>query len=313
MTAARVWLGMHARNGEDAGWCLRYSMCMPRVRCHWALLGQTRAALRNVAPEAYALVTTHLSEYYAGGVAPDALRLYAGVTKAESHFYDDQRPQTWPAVLETVCVAHPEIALPGSLDPATQAWMVGYLVHLLTDIAYWRHVLSHLPPFPEQAELHHGAWLVADHLVTISDAERQVDVEGVRYDMAPPWVEEAAVRRLLNRLASHILPPDNMWAVELAYARRPDIAARPDDDLLRERLPTWESSLAQIRTALDERVWNAFQVDAAQGAVETVSAYLGRGQLAGGRKRTVSREQRRPFEGAGTVIQKEVTHLHSPR
>ncbi|HEX2324713.1 MAG TPA: zinc dependent phospholipase C family protein, partial [Chloroflexota bacterium] len=103
---------------------------MPRARCHWALLIQTREALRDAVPEAHRLVTDHRGEFFAGGIAPDAIRLFAGRDKPSSHFYDDQREDTWTGVVAAMCAAHPAIADPGRLPPPAKAWLLGYLTHV---------------------------------------------------------------------------------------------------------------------------------------------------------------------------------------
>ena len=249
---------------------------MPRARCHWALLVRTRDALKDVLPEAHALASEHRADFLAGGLAPDALRLFAGRDKLSSHFYDDQRQETWDRVVDAMRQAQPAVADPARLPAPAQAWLAGYLTHVLTDVAYWRHVISKLPPFPAHTGVHHGAWLLADDL-TIPAAERALDLEAVRYEAAPPWVEAAAVRQMLGRVTGRILAPDGMWAVELAYARsRPDLRDRADEDVLAERLPEWEANLAEARAALPAGVWAAFQEAAVAGSVQAIAAYLNR-------------------------------------
>ena len=219
---------------------------MPRARCHWALLIQTREALRDAVPEAHRLVTDHRGEFFAGGIAPDAIRLFAGRDKPSSHFYDDQRQETWEsvAVAAAMCAAQPAVADPRRLSPEGRAWLLGYLTHVLTDVAYWRHVLSRLPPFPAQAGAHHGAWVLADQQA-IPAAERHLDGAALRFEHAPPWVDEHAVRRMLERVTGRVLPPDGMWPVELAYARnRLDLEGQTDGEVLRRVLPEWEANVA---------------------------------------------------------------------
>ncbi|HEU5318487.1 MAG TPA: zinc dependent phospholipase C family protein, partial [Chloroflexota bacterium] len=219
---------------------------MPRLRCHWALLAHARAALLDSDSSLAALLRDHRAEFYAGGVAPDALRIFHGADKASTHFYDDQRRETWPHVVASLTAAHPVVADPTALGPSSRAWMAGYVAHIAADVAYWDNILPHLPPFPQRAPLHHGAWLIADD-VAIPDGERDVDPDGVDYAAAPPWVDESAVRRMLARLRGRILV-DGMWTVELAYVRaRPEAAGKSDDELLAEHLPGWEVGLAEAR------------------------------------------------------------------
>ncbi|MBI3973693.1 MAG: hypothetical protein HY332_20655 [Chloroflexi bacterium] len=247
---------------------------MPRARCHWSLLVRTREALRRALPEAHDLAARYRGEYFAGGVAPDALRLFAGWDKVPSHFYDDQRRETWDCVVETICAAHPVIADPARLAAPSRAWMLGYLAHLMTDIAYWRHILSRLPPFPSETALHHGAWLLADRL-EFPPAERTLDVDAIRFDTAPPWVEERPVRHMLDRVTNRILVPDTLWLVELAYHRlRTHDHLRTDEALLAEYESAWQANVSAARAVLPDSVWEAFQEEAIAGSLTAIKSYL---------------------------------------
>jgi hypothetical protein len=251
---------------------------VPRARCHWALLIRTRDVLREYLPEAYELAAAHREAYFAGGIAPDAIRLFAGRDKLSSHFYDDRRQDTWGGVVGAMRAAQPAIADPRLLAPETRAWLVGYLAHVLTDVAYWRHVLSRLPQFPTDAGTHHGAWVLADQLA-IPQAERRLEAEALRFDNAPPWIDEGAVRRMLERVTGRILVPDGMWEVELAYVRnRPELEGKPEDEVRRLILPEWEANVAAARAAVPEAAWEAFRRDAVDGAVAAITGYLGGGQ-----------------------------------
>ena len=248
---------------------------MPRLRCHWALLAEARRALLDDPPPIGTVLRDHRAEYFAGGVAPDALRLFAGADKPSTHFYDDQRRETWDArtIVRAVTEQHPTVAEPRHLAPPAQAWMAGYLAHIAADVAYWENVLPYLPPFPERSDAHHGAWLIADDCALGAD-DRALDLEGVDYGAAPPWVDVTAVQRMLVRLQSRILV-DGMWPVELAYFRaRPEAEGRTDDVLLAELRPVWEASLAQARELIPDAAWDSFRASAVRRARETVRAYL---------------------------------------
>lgn len=248
---------------------------MPRARCHWALLTRTRDALAAESPEAHAIAVAHRGEFFAGGLAPDALRLFAGRDKLSTHFYDDRRCETWDRVVTAICTAHPEVRSARQLSAPALAWMLGYLTHVLTDVAYWRHVVTHLPPFPAHIGVHHGAWLLADQ-VPLPAAERALAAEAIRFDLAPPWIDETAVRRMLDRVTNQILVPDGMWAVELAYYRtHPDAQCKSDDELLAERVPIWEGHLAAARAALADEHWGRFAEDAIASSVGALRSYLG--------------------------------------
>ena len=248
---------------------------MPRLRCHWALLAEARRALLEDPPPIGTTLREHRAEYFAGGVAPDALRLFAGADKPSTHFYDDQRRETWDArsVIRRLTAAHPRVADPAALAGPAQAWLAGYLAHIAADVAYWEHVLPHLPPFPERSEAHHGAWLIADDCA-LDAGDRALDPEAVDYAAAPPWVDPQVVKRMLIRLQSRILV-DGMWPVELAYFRaRPEAAGRSDEDLLADLQSEWESNLAQARDMIPALAWDAFRTAAVRRACEFVRAYL---------------------------------------
>lgn len=246
---------------------------MPRLRCHWALLAEARRGLLDDPPPVGPVLQTHRAEYFAGGVAPDALRLFAGADKRSTHFYDDQRRDTWDRVIQTIASQQPGVASPADLGPARQAWMAGYLAHIAADIAYWEHVLPYLPPFPERSEAHHGAWLIADDCALPVD-DRTLDTDAVNYSAAPPWVDPEPVKRMLTRLQSRILV-DGMWPVELAYFRsRPEAAGRRDEDLLAEHRPAWEANLSQARDLIPSSAWDAFRANAVERSCATVRAYL---------------------------------------
>jgi hypothetical protein len=250
---------------------------MPRGRCHWALLVRTREALRDALPDAHGAIVRNRDDFFAGGTAPDAMRLFAGADKLSSHFYDDQRPETWGAIVRSIRAAYPDVADPQRLSEPARVWILGYLTHLLTDVAYWRHVVTKLPPFPDHIAVHHGAWIIADRLgATVAAHERDVNRETIHFADAPPWIDEAAVRGLLDRLTVRLLPPDDAWATELAYHRnRPDAHDKTDADLLAAQRPLWEEALSLARTALPEEAWRAFEDDALASSVAAIREYLG--------------------------------------
>jgi hypothetical protein len=227
-------------------------------------------------PAAHDIVRRHRADFFAGGVAPDAMRLFAGADKLSSHFYDDRRPETWTQIVQTIRDAYPSVADPRRLSAPAQAWMIGYLTHLLTDVAYWRHVVTELPPFPEHMAVHHGAWILADEAAGgVPREERSIDRQAIHFHDAPPWVEEAAVRRFLDRLTDRLLPPEDVWQAELAYFRnRPELEGKTDADVLAKLMPEWETGLALAAAALPAQTWHRFKADAVSGTVEAVGTYL---------------------------------------
>jgi hypothetical protein len=247
---------------------------MPRARCHWVLLGEVEVALAERAPEIAAMVAAHRPDFYAGGMAPDALRLFAGWDKRRSHFYDDQDVSTWDKVAQELGQTYPEVADATRLDAAGRAWVAGYLTHITADVAYWRHILTHLPPFPEHADAHLGAWLLAEDRV-VREAARTVDARGVRYESAPSWIERTAVERLMERVTERLLPADGILPLEVEYFRgRSAPTDLSDEAILAEHGPAWEAAVAKARALLPPDAWHAFNEAAVTGGVNAVVGYL---------------------------------------
>jgi hypothetical protein len=240
------------------------------------LLVRTREALQDALPAAYQVIRRQRADFFTGGIAPDALRLFGGADKLSSHFYDDQRPETWLRIVDEIRTAHPSVAVPAELSEPAQAWMFGYLAHLFTDVAYWRYVVTKLPPFPEHMAVHHGAWILVDRIgAEVPRAERDVDRSAIHFDHAPPWVVEAPVRRFLDRVTERLLPPDDMWQAELAYFRnRPDTQGQTDEHLLAQQLALWEEGVMLATAALPAQTWPAFYEDAVAGSVAAIREYL---------------------------------------
>jgi hypothetical protein len=251
---------------------------MPRGLCHWTLLIRVLETLHEPLPAAFELARRQRADYLAGGIAADAIRIFAGADKPSSHFYDDRDPTTWTEVqvVTTMRATQPGVADPAALSDAMQAWLLGYLTHVMTDVAYWRHVVVKLPPSPDLAA-HHGAWVLADRLAAeLSVAQRSIDRQAIHYDQAPPWVESAAVQRLLDQFTQLLLVADDAWQTEVANQRhRPHTCGLSDEEVLAQGLPLWEESVKLARAALPEQTWAAFQQDAITGAVAAVREYYG--------------------------------------
>ena len=243
---------------------------MPRARAHLALTFLTRSALQDALPDVYDVVLRHREDFLAGTIAPDALRLFAGQDKLSAHFYDDQIPATWTEVVSTICSSYPQVAYPEKLSPAQRAWMFGYLTHVLSDIAYWRHVVTQLPPLATRGDVHFGAWIIADQL-PIAEDDRALDVDLIHEQAAPPWVSVKAVRQMLARVAVPVLSSTGTWAAELAYARNaPGMSELTDADILMERQPRWEQALAAAQASLPAGSWTAFREEDVSGAVASL-------------------------------------------
>jgi len=217
-------------------------------------------AAAEALPAASAAVRAHWATYLAGGSAPDALRLLAGHDKWSTHFYDDRDRDTWDRVVASLRAAHPQAVPAGRLREAGWAWLLGYLGHITTDVAYWNTVLARLPPPPPYG-VHHGAWLLADR-TPLPATVRAVDLETVAWAAAPPWVARGPVEQFFPFLARRIVPPDDPWEVEAAYHRAGQPGHPTAAELLAAHRPEWAANESLARAHLPDGIWDAFRREA---------------------------------------------------
>jgi hypothetical protein len=235
-------------------------------------------------PWAHRAITSAPEAYFAGGVAPDAIRLFGGMDKFASHFYDDREPSTWQtgAILDAFLGRGFHGVAPDN-DDASLAWCVGYVAHIFADVANWTHLQCHLPSFPAERAAHHGVWLIADRL-PVDAVDRMLDVSKVPWEAAPPWVEPRAVERLLTALVSRVLTQHDPWLAEATYVQhdRDLMQAEPlnlppigagDPQLigLRDRhIGEWQASVNRALELVPTEAWARFEAGAIDGSVDAV-------------------------------------------
>ena len=255
---------------------------MPRGRSHWSLLGSLRDALATTTPAAHTLITTQPATYFAGGMLPDALRLFAGMDKDNTHFYDDQCPATWDQAIATLCARHPAVANPDRLDSAGTAWMLGVIAHITADLAYWEHIISLLPPGPPWDEHHYGAWLLVDRL-PIPAADRRLQWRDVALGALPAFGNVDALRRLWDQMVERVLPSDDPWVVESGYrwsAYSPSLRrneAPPSlslDTLVQQHRGEWAAHVSLVYDLLAPERRDAFVAGAIARGTRQIERYL---------------------------------------
>ncbi len=260
---------------------------MPRGRSHWSLLGSLRNALATTAPAAHTLIAAHPATYFAGGILPDALRLFAGMDKDSTHFYDDQRPTTWDQAIDALCTRYPAVANPDRLDAAGIAWMLGVIAHITADLAYWEHIIPLLPPGPPFDGHHYGAWLLVDRL-PVPAADRCLQWRDVAVGALPPFGNVDALRRLWDQMVERVLPPDDPWIVESGYRwsayspslrRNEEQQPRSLDALVREHSGEWAEYVSLVYDLLVPERCAAFIAGAMARGAQQIERYL-RGDFA---------------------------------
>ena len=109
---------------------------MPRGRCHFALVLGLQEQLERDLPEVGALNRQYLPDLVAGSMAPDAMRLLGKMGKYGSHFYTEDRRETWGKSVSGMFEAHPDLADYENMDPRDRVLLMGYIAHLTTDEAF---------------------------------------------------------------------------------------------------------------------------------------------------------------------------------
>ncbi len=137
---------------------------MPRGRCHFALVLGLQEQLERDLPEVGALSGRYLPELVAGSMAPDAMRLLGKMGKYRSHFYEEDRRETWGKSVSGMFEAHPNLADYQNLDPRDRVLLMGYIAHLTTDEAFRDEVTIHVHGVEDWRPIIYGLWSYVDEL-----------------------------------------------------------------------------------------------------------------------------------------------------
>ncbi len=137
---------------------------MPRGRCHFALLARLHEALRASLPDVAELADRERPAFCAGSVAPDAMRYCSDLGKFGTHFYSEDRPETWGQSVSGMFDAHPDLSDPGGLDDRELALLLGYISHLTVDEAFRDIVTHQVHGIAEWRPIIGGLWSIVDEL-----------------------------------------------------------------------------------------------------------------------------------------------------
>jgi len=137
---------------------------MPRGRCHFALVLGLQEQFERDLPEVGALSGRYLPELVAGSMAPDAMRLLGKMGKYGSHFYTEDRRETWGKSVSGMFEAHPDLADYQNMDPRDRVLLMGYIAHLTTDEAFRDEVTVHVHGIEDWRPVIYGLWSYVDQL-----------------------------------------------------------------------------------------------------------------------------------------------------
>lgn len=98
---------------------------MPPIFLHMAMAKDVRRQLRAAATD------DHAGEYYLGATSPD-IRVLTRWDRSQTHFFDLTSVGHQDSV-RAMFEAHPHLAHAERLNPATAAWVAGYIGHLTLD------------------------------------------------------------------------------------------------------------------------------------------------------------------------------------
>ncbi len=237
---------------------------MPRSRCHFALLFALHERLRAEQPEAAALADRHLSDFVAGSVAPDGLRYVGKQGKRATHFYAEDRQETWGQAVAGMFCEHPDLADPGRLPEENLALVLGYISHLTVDEAFRDVVTSRVHGIADWRPVVQGLWSMVDELpIGYSDVPESIDrfsrqdrvgfidcgMVGEFLTLIRPWADE-----------------EDPWELERIF-----LALIESETPLEEARQRWEVNRRRASVYMDEACRKQFVGEAVRmGAEETV-------------------------------------------
>jgi len=180
---------------------------MPRGRCHFALLLALQKRLKADLPDVGALTERHFSDFLAGSMAPDAMRSLGKMGKFRSHFYDEDRRETWGQAVSGLFDAYPDLAVPERLSASDQVLVMGYVSHLTADEAFRDVVTVRVHGTENWRPIIHGLWSLVDEL-EIAHPDLAGEIDRFDRDGRIAFIDCDIVRAFLRRSRGWALHSD---------------------------------------------------------------------------------------------------------
>lgn len=241
---------------------------MPRGRCHFALLSTLHAHLRRTSPDTAEFADRHLPDLMAGSVAPDAMRIVGRLGKFSTHFYAEDRKETWGKSVSGMFRHHPDLSDPSLLASADVALLLGYISHLTVDeafrdaISYQTHVLgSDFRPTVR------GLWSMVDGL-PIHYENPDASIGAFDRTGGVGFIDCAAVREFLGRSRPWASASDP-WEIEKIF-----LALIQYEGSEEEARSTWEADQERARPLLDDERMARFVSLATEYGCREIETYL---------------------------------------
>ncbi len=240
---------------------------MPRGRCHFALLHDLHERLRVCHPEAADLADRHLPDFVAGSAGPDGLRFLGRRGKFATHYYTEDRRETWGKAVQGLFGVNQDIADPGQLQDADIALVMGYISHLTVDEAFRDIVTSQLHGQQGWRPVVKGFWSLVDELpvgyTRLADELARFSRTGC---VGP--IDRAILGQYLDRIRDWAIWSES-WQVELLFLELTQNAL-PLEAARKE----WGSNRQRAMGFLDERRMRRFVDRASELGTREVIRFL---------------------------------------
>ena len=227
-------------------------------------------ALRTTIPDVAELADRELPSFLAGCVAPDALRYFSDLGKFGTHFYKEDRKETWGRSVSGMFDAHPDLSDPGSLREREVAVILGYISHLTVDESFRDVVTRQVHGTEDWRPVIKGLWSLVDEIeLTLDDLPSHLSEYAGDEDIG--FVEGKMVREFLDLVGPWAQTSDP-WESEKVFLKLVH-DTRPED----EARAIWLENRERALPYLDESRFETFIDKAIETGLEEVQAYVNGG------------------------------------
>ena len=240
---------------------------MPRGRCHFALLAALHERFHAECPEAATLADEHTPDLLAGTCAPDGLRFVGKKGKFATHFYTDDRRETWGRSVAGLFGTHPDLADPRRLSRADVAVMLGYISHLTVDEAFRDEVTVHVHGVKDWRPIIMGLWSMVDGF-SIGNVNYMTEVHRFGREDCVGFIDCRVVGQYLDLVKPWALE-DDPWELERIFLRLRR-CEMPEDEARR----TWEKNVEIAAPFLDDNRRMRFYRAAVDAGMAEAVRYL---------------------------------------
>jgi hypothetical protein len=243
---------------------------MPRSRCHFALLGKLHDVLCDQLPDIAELVDREAPSFYAGGIAPDALRYFSDLGKFGTHFYSESRRETWGGAISGLFNSHPDLSDPGGLSEDSLALLIGYISHLTVDEAFRDEVTIHVHGTDNWRPIINGLWSIVDE-IPVEQVGLVKALAGYTGLTDVGFITGSVVREF-SELVGPWAETEDAWEAEKVFLKL--VGDRSPEDEARE---VWVRNRAQAAVFIDQERTARFIDTALRVGLEEVTAFVNGG------------------------------------